>query len=80
MVRISLMLFVLGLISGAWGQPAASKVLVSLYAESLCPDCIEFTQDPLNQAFSEVRLRVMQLQSNYEFKVLSYQISIQSKC
>ena len=30
------------------------RVLVGYYGESLCPDCINFTDGPLSQAFEKV--------------------------
>ena len=55
MAKVAFLLFV-GLFFRSSAQPVATKVLVSLYAESLCPDCIHFTQEPLTEAFEKVTL------------------------
>ena len=38
----------------AVAEADGDRVVVSLYAESLCPDCIGFSQGPLSEAFNKV--------------------------
>jgi len=53
-IVLSLSCFVAFLVATTVSQPATEKVVLALYAESLCPDCISYTQGPLSEAFEKV--------------------------
>jgi hypothetical protein len=39
------------------GAQSAEKVQLGFYSESLCPDCIDFANGPLEKAMNEVQKR-----------------------
>lgn len=59
MSKLVIFLAFTGLLYGSGAHPEENQVIVSFYAESLCPDCIHFTEGPLTDAFEKVILPII---------------------